>query len=243
MWIRLLRRAAVAILGIGVLMGTAAHAQNSPEAQRVFDRARAATGGPAAWNSLRGLHEVGEVAGRPYQRWIDPLRYGIRTETRLPEGLFVEAYNGAGEWRILPGGIVTGSVERDVMAEVRSDAFFGAYAYFFPSRFDLRSTHQGVRQAQGRSFDVLRVQPAGGEPRELWFDRGTGLLGFVIDETGPKQGRMELSDYRRVGPVLIPFKATVYGGGRSQGEERRLETIAFPTADRDLFSLPPPPDA
>ncbi|MFN3514783.1 MAG: hypothetical protein ACK41C_17190 [Phenylobacterium sp.] len=240
MWIRRLRRTVVAILGLGLLLGSPAHAQNSPEAQRVFDRARLAMGGPAAWNALRGLHETGKVAGRPYHRWVDPLRYGIRTETHLPEGLFVEAYNGAGEWRILPDGIVTGSVEREVMAEVRSDAFFGAYGYFFPSRFDLRSTHEGVRQAGGRSFDVLRVQPAGGEPRDLWFDRGTGLLGFVIDETGPKQGRTELMDYRRVGQVLIPFRAVAHGGGRPRGEERVLERIVFPTADRNLFSLPPP---
>lgn len=207
----------------------------------MFDRARAASGGAGAWNKLRGLHEKGEEAGIRFERWADPVRYGIRTETHTPAGKHVAAYNGAGEWRILANGVKTGSVDRAVMAEVRSDAFFAAYGYFYPSRFDLRSSHIGVRQAGGKSFDVLRVQAAGGEPRELWFDRKTGLLGQMVDVTGPRQGRTEFWDYRKVGGVQIPHRAMTYDGGRAKPEERKVESVAFPTADRDLFSLPPPP--
>lgn len=228
---------------VAVCLGGAAQAQNSPEAQRVFDRARAASGGASAWNRLRGLHEKGVWGGVKFERWTDPVRYGIRTETMTPAGKHVAAYNGAGEWRILTDGRKTGSVEPAVMAEVRSDAFFAAYGYFYPSRFDLRSSHIGVRQSGGRSFDVLRVQPAGGEPRELWFDRKTGLLGQVVDTTGPRQGRTEISDYRKVGGVQIAHRATIHDGGRKAAEEWKLDSIAFPAADRDLFSLPPPPEA
>lgn len=237
------RRALVAlftlVLGSGALHGVA-QAQNSPEAQRVLDRARVATGGAAAWNSLRGLHEIGRDPGGPFERWLDPLRYGIRIETRTPAGKLVQAYNGAGEWRILPSGVITGSVEKDFVARVRSEAFFGAYAYFYPSRFDLRSTHLGVRDHQGKSYNVLRVQPAGGAPRELWFDRRSGLLGLIVDETGPRRLTTELSDYRRAGPVLVPFKSTTYGGDLLAPLERRIERMDLAPANRDLFSLPPP---
>lgn len=235
------RGLSAAALALVLCLAGHAQAQNSPDAQRVINRARAATGG-SGWNLLRGVHEVGEEAGVRFERWVDPIRYGIRTETHGPTGKLVAAYNGAGEWRILPGGVITGSVEKDVMAEVRSDAFFGAYGYHYPSRFDLRSSHIGTRTSQGREFDVLRVQPAGGEPRELWFDHRTGLLGLIVDETGPKQSRIELSDYRKVGPVQVPFKATISGGGRAKSEERVLKSVDFPIADRDLFSLPPPPE-
>jgi hypothetical protein len=223
-----------------LLSSAPAMAQNSPAAQRVLDRARAASGGASGWNSLRGLHEIGHDDGLRYERWLDPVRYGLRKETLTSTGKFIEAYNGAAEWRILPNGVKTGSVERPVVAEVRSDAFFGAYAYFYPSRFDLRSSYIGVRYGQGRPFEVLRVQPAGGEPRDLWFDRQTGLLGLVVDESGPRQGRTELSDYRKIGPVMIPFRSRTYGGGRAQAEERRLDLVDFALADRNLFSLPPP---
>jgi hypothetical protein len=233
--VRTLLAAAVAAL----VSITPASAQNSPAAQRVLDRARMASGG-AGWNKLMGLHETGRVGGLRYERWLDPVRYGLRKETMTPAGKFVEAYNGAGEWRILSTGQKTGSMERPILAEVRSDAFFGVYGYFYPSRFDLRSSYLGLRQGLGRSCDVLRVQPAGGEPRELWFDHATGLLALVVDETGPRQGRTEVSDYRRVGPIKIPFRSVTTGGDRTQSEERRLDAIDFPVADRNLFSLPPP---
>jgi hypothetical protein len=242
MWVSPVWKLFAATAALALCVAGAAQAQNSPDAQRVLDRARAASGGASGWNKLRGLHEKGVIGGVKFERWIDPVRYGIRTETQTQAGKHVAAYNGAGEWRILPNGVKTGSVEPAVMAEVRSDAFFGAHGYFYPSRFDLRSSHLGTRQSGGRSFDVLRVQPAGGEPRELWFDRKTGLLGQVVDATGPKQGRTELFDYRKAGPVQVPFRTVTHDGGRTAPEERKLESLEFPTANRDLFSLPPPPE-
>lgn len=242
MWVSPLWKLLAAVGVAASCVAGTAQAQNSPDAQRVLDRARAASGGAAGWNKLRGLHEKGVGGGVKFERWIDPVRYGIRMETQTPAGKHVAAYNGAGEWRILANGVKTGSVDPAVMAEVRSDAFFGARGYFYPSRFDLRSSHLGTRQSGGKSYDVLRVQPAGGEPRELWFDRKTGLLGQVVDATGPKQGRTELWDYRKAGPVQIPFRGMIYDGGRTAPEDWKLDSIAFPAADRDLFSLPPPPE-
>lgn len=240
MWTRLARYFAIALVVSG--LAGAAHAQNSPAAQQVIDRARAASGGAKAWNGLRGLHEVGQEGGQRYERWVDPLRYGARTETHTPAGKHVQAYNGAAEWRILPSGIITGSQVAADVARVRSAAFFDAYAYYFPSRFDLRSTHEGVRQHQGKSYDVLRVQPAGGAPRELWFDQRTDLLAQIVDETGGKRLTTEFSDYRKAGAVMMPFRVVTYGGALAQPRERKVEKVDFPPADRSLFSLPPPPE-
>lgn len=241
MWIRFVRRFLIAAAFVS--LAGVAHAQNSPAAQQVLDRARAATGGIKAWNALRGLHEVGQEAGQRYERWVDPLRYGARTDTHTPAGKHVQSYNGAAEWRILPNGIITGSQVPADVARVRSAAFFDAYAYYFPSRFDLRSTHEGVRQHQGKSYDVLRVQPAGGAARELWFDRRTGLLAQMNDDTGPRRLTTEFSDYRKAGAVMMPFKVVTYGGDLAQPRERKVEKVDFPAADRSLFSLPPPVDA
>lgn len=234
-----LRPIIVAFVLAAFCVGASAQAQNSPAAQRVLDRARAASGG-SGWNLLRGLHEVGKDGGQSYERWVDPLRYGARTETVTADGKHVQAYNGAAEWRILANGVITGSVDPAVVARVRSDAFFGAYAYFYPSRFDLRSVHLGVRQSQGRSFEVLRIQPAGGKPRDLWFDRGTGLLGLVVDDASGTAMTTELSDYRRIGPVLVPFRSKTVGGELALPQERLVERIDFIPADRSKFSLPPP---
>ncbi|WP_309643103.1 hypothetical protein [Phenylobacterium sp.] len=227
-----------ALVAAALMSALPAAAQNSPAAQRVLDKAKAASGA-RGWNALRALHQVGKDNDAPFERWCDPVRYGVRTETGVGAAKHVEAYNGAADWRMLASGLVVGSADRAVLAEVRSDAFFCAHAYFFPSRFDLRSSHAGRRESGGRTYDVLKVQPVGGEPRDLWFDQRTGMLGLIVDETGPRQGRMELSDYRRVGSVLIPFRATTYGGGRSSPQVRVLERVDLTPVERALFSAPP----
>lgn len=241
MWTSPMRKliAAVVALALDAFAG-AAEAQNSPAAQRVIDRAREASGGTRAWNNLRGLHEVGEEGGAKIERWFDPVRYGYRVETQGAAGKLVQGFNGAAEWRILPSGIRTGSVAPDVLAKIRSEAFFGAYSYYFPSRFEPRSTHLGTREKAGRSFDVLSVKPFAGAPRELWFDRKTGLLAQMVEVGVQKPLTIEVSDYRRVGAVQVPFRFVTYGGSLAKPVERKLQSVDFKTADRNLFSLPPP---
>lgn len=218
-------------------LSSPASAQNSPAAERVFERARAATGG-RAWNGLRSIHESGVEDGRRIQQWADPLRYGLRRETEVGDGKLVQGYNGVAEWRILPSGAQTGSIEKAVVARLRADAFFAAWAFYFPSRFDLRSTHLGVRKDRGRDFDVVRVQPAGGQPRELWFDRKTGLLSLMTIEDAAGRTTVEASDYRKVGPVKLPFRWVTSAPGQARTVERRIEKADFVPLDRALFSLP-----
>jgi len=234
---------AAGVAATALALGGAADAQNSPAAQRVIDRARAVTGGPAGWNGLRGLHEVGEEGGVKIERWLDPLRYGLRQETSAADGgKLVQAYNGAAEWRVLAGGVLTGSDTGLLAAKVRSEAFFGAYGYFYPSRFDLRGSNLGVRKENGRSFEILQVQPAGGVPRELWFDMRTGLLAKMVEAAGEGTPlSIELSDYRQVGAVRVPFRVAMSGGDLAAPRERKLTSVDFRPADRAQFSLPPAP--
>ena len=225
---------AILTLAFAGLAG-AADAQVAPAAQRILDRARGASGGPG-WNALRGLHEVGVESGVRYERWIDPLRYGLRVEMQDAAGKHVRAFNGAAEWEIRPDGVVTGADDGPTLRRVRSETFFGAHGYFYPGRFDARGSLVGVRPAQGRLFDVVRLQPYGADPWELWFDRTTGLLDRAINPAGVT---IEFSDYRTVAQVKVPYRTLIYGGGMPRLKTRVLETIDFPAADRDMFSLPP----
>ena len=229
---------ATMIAALVLIAPLAAAAQNAPAAKRVIDRARAASGG-SGWNRLHGLHETGLEGGARYEAWFDPLRYGARTEIETPAGKQAYGYNGQGEWHIAPGGATSGSLDRAALAKARSDAFFGAYAWFYPSRFDVRSSYLGARQSQGRPFEVLRIHPLGGQPRDLWFDRHTGLPGRMIEAGGARPVTVEYSDYRKVGPVLVPFRTITYGGDLPRPRERRRETLDFRSADRGIFSLPP----
>jgi hypothetical protein len=206
----------------------------SPAAQRVLAQARQAAGG-SGWNLLRGWHETGHSDGVRYEAWIDPLRYGLRVERHDPDGLDVHGFNGAGEWRIRPTGTVTGVDVRTLRSASRTEAFFDVHGYFYPGRFDAAADLVGVRSFKGRSYDVVRVKPWGGEARELWFDRKTHLLGRMV-ERGARPVAVELSDYRKIGPVRVAFRLTPDDGA----PPRLIESLDFKPADRAIFSLPRP---
>ncbi len=203
----------------------------SSAAQRVLNQARSVSGG-MGWNTIRGIHESGRRDGVRDERWYDPVRYGYRVETYEPAGKRVRAFNGAAEWQILPTGQPTGADDPMTVARSRSESFFASFGYFFPSRYDIRTAYVGVRQFGGKAYEVIVVRPAGGLARELWFDRRTNLLSRIINRSGPTPTTTEVSDYRRVGPLLVPFKYV------TDGVERTVEALDFRTADRDAFSLP-----
>jgi hypothetical protein len=225
----------VAILLLGGLASEAT-AQISPPAERVISRALVATGG-SGWYMLRGWHETGRRGGVAYESWIDPVRYGLRTETRDGEGLRIDGFNGQAVWRVQPTGAMTAANDHAALAQARTEAFFAASCYLFPGRFDARGDYLGVRRLAGRAYEVVRVQPWNGLPRELWFDQQSRLLARIVDRTGSKASALRVSDYRRVGPVRIPFRFTPEPGGEAGALARQRETVAFSPADRDLFSL------
>jgi hypothetical protein len=233
------RKLAVAVGLALTCAATGAHAQYSRAAQQVIVRGRTAAGG-ASWNMLRGWHETGRQGGVRYESWLDPLRYGMRVETREAAGLHVHGFNGGGDWQITPAGGVTGVDDRATVVPARTAAFFRVYGFFYPARFDARADYVGVRKAQGRVFEVVSVQPWGGRPRELWFDRRTHLLGRIVDRGGAKPVTVEVSDYRRVGPVRVAFRFVTDDGDPKDAEERQVETVDFAPVDRALFSLPRP---
>ena len=51
---------------------------------------------------------------------------------------------------------------------------------------------------------------------------------------------MEVSDYRRVGGVMVPFRFVTFGGGLAKPAERVLEAVDLKAAPREIFSLPRP---
>ena len=100
---------------------------------------------------------------------------------------------------------------------------------------------EGERRANGRSFEVLLVEPWGAAARELWFDRGTGLLGRMVQRGPGKPLTVELSDYRKVGPLKVAFRFVSDDGPGGTVRVRQVRSLDFTPADRAMFSLPAPP--
>jgi hypothetical protein len=229
-------------LALGLLLlfwaGPAAAYDYSPAALAVLERGRTAAGG-AGWNALRGWTETGAVNGVRSSQTLDPVRYGYRIDL----GGRTFGYNGAGDWETSASGYATGYVDKATLGRARTLAFFNAYGFFFPHRFAAKGTVTGTRQLAGRSYDVLSVRPAEGLLRELWFDRTTRLLTRVVDRNGPSVVTLELSDYRAVAGVKMPFRVVLDDGDPKHRQVRVVEAIQPLTPDRAIFSLPrnPPP--
>jgi hypothetical protein len=214
-------------------LASAAQAQGySRAAAEVIGKAFAATGG-AGWYQLRGWHETGRLGDRPYERWIDPVRYGLRVEMREPAGLRIEGFNGQADWAVAPSGAMTAVNDHAALAASRTEAFFEGALYLFPGRFGAKGDVLGVRKRGGRAYQVVTVTPWNGRPRELWFDARTHLLARIVDRSGPAAMAVDVSDYRKVGPVRIAFRYVPEGGG----PVRQIQSIAFTPVDRGLFSL------
>jgi hypothetical protein len=226
-------------LVLAALPGLGAAQGYSRPAAQVIARAFRATGG-SGWYTLRGWRETGTRAGAAYETWIDPVRYGLRTETRGPHGLGIHGFNGQAVWAVQPDGAVTAVNDHRTLARARTEAFFAAGGYFFQGRFGARGDYLGVRARRGRSYEVVRVEPWNGEPRELWFDAKSHLLARIVDRTGGRTAGIEVSDYRRVGPVLVAFRFTPEPGAAPGPLARQVRSLTFAPVERETFSLDRP---
>jgi hypothetical protein len=234
------RRRLLLAIALSPFAGPAAAQGYSRPAAQVIARAFAATGG-SGWYQLRGWHETGKRGGVAYESWIDPVRYGMRIETREANGrLQIQGFNGQAVWQVASTGAITAVNDHPTLAQARTEAFFAAGGYFFQGRFGARGDYLGVHNLHGRAYEVVRVEPWNGDPRELWFDARTHLLARIVDHGGRKAAAVQVSDYRRVGPVLVAFRFTPEPGAAPDGIARQVATLTFTPADRDAFSLDRP---
>jgi hypothetical protein len=207
------------------------------QAEQVLARGRIAAGGKG-WEYLRGWHETGQDGGVAFEAWYDPVRYGMRVERQEGAAKDVHGFNGLGAWRITAAGQVSGTAEPKPVGEARGEAFFGTQGFYFSGRFDAAGRYVGQRHLGARSFEVVEVKPWAAPARELWFDRKTGLLAREVGRIDGRAVTIEFSDYRKVGPVKVAFRATLDDGTPGGRRERVLQSVDFRPVDRALFSLP-----
>lgn len=206
----------------------------SPTAAEVLQAAKAASGGEA-WNRLEGSYEKGTHGPVTYETWLDFHAYGMRMVSVTPAGPRAQGFDGAVAWR-RAGGRGEDSRDPAAISEAVVTAFVSNNGFFFPDRFPAKADY--LRSDQG--FDIVRVEPQGGRPVELWFDAKTHLLGRIVDPGGPMPVTVTLSDYRKVGDVLIAFRGVVTGPDGKVLDEGQVSTVEHRPVERSLFAPPAP---
>jgi len=221
-----------AMLAALLLAGPATAHADDARARTVLAAAKAASGG-AAWDRLQGSYEKGAHGGAPYETWLDFRSYGMRVENARG----VQGFNGVVSWRRGSDGKVVETREAGALKEAVTTAFVSNNGFFFPDRFPARATSLASAGASA-GFDVVEVEPQGGRAFELWFDRKTHLLSRIVDRQGPQPVTVSLSDYRRLGEVLVAFRGTVTGPDGAVLDEGRVDAAEHRPVPRATFDPP-----
>ena len=212
----------------------------SRAAQRVLSQARSAAGG-AGWNLLRGWHETGHMGDAAYEAWLDPLRYGLRVEVQSAgvSTSTVSTVKATGKSyrpaRPLPP--TTRSLW-PALALRRSSASMASSS---PAASTPMANSSAYVRATAAPSTWSTSNPGAPTLASLWFDRRTHLLARMIDRSGPKPRTVELSDYRKVGPIRVAFRIVSDDPvDTASHDQRSLDALVFAPADRGVFSLPRP---
>ncbi|HWK47358.1 MAG TPA: aspartyl protease family protein [Stellaceae bacterium] len=214
---------ALACLVLGHASAEAAAVERDPAA--LFQQVKQATGG-AAWDAVVEIRAVGSVA-------IGGLRGSMRgfTDTKTgrsavysdlgPEG-GGSGFDGIAGWQQDASRSVRTIDAPDSRAGTLSDAYIARNGWFDP-RDPADQHYLGRRKVGGRGFNVVRVVPAGGRPIEVWIDATTHRIGRLVTRLPTAMQTIRLSNYRRVGDLVLPFRTEIDRGG---AQDREVVTVS-----------------
>src|SRR5258708_1856170 len=214
------------LLGLCLLYLPRARADHhvSDEAEHLLAAAREASGG-VRWETVVTWHESGRISKGgvegTFDRWLNLVGLRNAATFEFDRSCRCEGWNGNLFWSIGPSG-VTGSANSP---EAITDAFWRAFAYWKPDRFPAKRVYVGTRNLEGKTCEVVRITPNGGEPFELWIDRDTHLIVREVDLAGSPSRTHDFSDFREIFGIKVP--STVRESTGKQTPEQITTTTAF----------------
>jgi hypothetical protein len=140
----------------------------------------------------------------------------------------------------------TGKSQVEADATSRELAINASYrdrlGFWYPERAPATIAYKERTEADGATFEVIRITPEGGRPFELWINAETKLIERLV-EREDKTTRTEMyMDLRTVQGVQIPFRVHA-----SRGDPRFDETVVVESMDFNAsvagvsFGQPAPP--
>ncbi len=177
-----------------------------PEVLMAFKRASGGT----RWDQVASMELTGTVSsgglGGDYHATYDLLTGRSREAYQLGPVQGAEGYDGEAPWSQDPGGEIAVLNAPEAKRRARSQAWLNARAYWFPGRLSADFATLGRREQDGASYSVLVATPQDGDPVTLWFSPDSHLLARWQQRQGGDTVTSELSDYRDVGGLKVPFQ-------------------------------------
>jgi hypothetical protein len=225
-------RALASIVGAITLTSCGGGEDSAAKGAHVIAQAKAATGGDA-WNRIRIWHERGQASAPQgesfeYEHWGD--LHTLRVRNTHPSRPNYMVFDGNVGYACADAECSRRTPLEGVA--MKTGVYLASYGYFFPDRFPASFEHRGVRVDGAVHYDVVRVRPTGFDAVELWVDQNTHYVSRLVQE--PAGERTDLSDYRPVGAVLVPFVSRV------AGLTVQVSTVRFDPPDADTIEFTPP---
>lgn len=219
-------------------------AQAQPSAQSVLHHFYQAAGG-SAWQHYDecdsdGIAIVADKTGG--LRYIEDLRSGANmSQVEIP-ALDVKQSDGDGpmhSWHQDANGDIQLSDPNS--SDNIDDRYLTSRAYWLPDFGGAVVTMLTPRSEGSETWDRLRFQVPGGNGFTLWISRQTGLLERIEEKT-----TKELSDYRPVSGVMLPFKEKKPAGAETltvvythRTLHEHLDAAMFAIPFRKDYQMPP----
>jgi hypothetical protein len=224
-----------------VLACTAASADR---AQDVLAQAKTAAGGAAidgirttrtqftlGTGGLNGTASALEdnVAGR----FVDRYELGPATGANGFDGEKAWSQDASGQVRVDDGA------ESRLIAA--NEAYRRSFSYW-TARRPGRIESIGEQRDGALHFDVVRINPEGGRPFDLWIDSTTHLIARLVEKGATRTNTTYFTDYREVQGVTVAHAIRISQGDPKYDDALQIESIRFnEPVETARFAMPAPP--
>jgi hypothetical protein len=213
------RRLGMILGAAGLCLATAvAHGQDS--AATILDLNHAAAGGHA-WSGKSTLELHFSYAGQGLSGKVDSvedLRTGAFIDTQdIGPTLQANGFDGSHAWMKELSGTITPEAGGDKLQLAVNEAYRDSEKWWRADHGGAKIERDPSKQADGHTYDVLTVTPAGGKPFEAWFDADTHSLARIVEMQQFISITTMYSDYRATDGAMIAQKVVIDDGSGPDG--------------------------
>ena len=240
-----MKRWLCAVAGLATLAGCAtAEPDPATQAAKLMAQAKVAAGGArldraTTYYSSGTRVRDGKING-VYEEWGDYRTMAFTNVETFAGVTSTGGFDGKTGWRLDLDGKAIILANPQQLAGTKLSGYLDVQGYFFPDRFPAQFTYAGVREAEGRRYDVVVVTPAGGNPIELWLAPRTHLLKRLTGQLGLASIQGDITAYQTIDGLKVMRRAlqtmTVPSGAHT--ESQNVAVYRFEPIPPERLAIP-----
>jgi aspartyl protease/PDZ domain-containing protein len=238
-------RGAIVCCALIALSAGLAGASSPPSAVQILAQAKTAAGGSALDRidtlQLTERVEVMGAAGTGHE-------YDDVTDGRFAQVMDLgpisngNGFDGSRAWIQDPSGDAWPVGDFTSTHAALSAAYLTSLSFWYPNRRPGTTTYAGTAQDALGTYWVVRATPVGGFPIDIWIDTQTKLIRReVVRVPGGRDSVADMSDYRHVGDIVLPFSTRTTANGNIVAT--RISAVAINTDIAHHIAMPATPVA